>query len=175
MWVVKNRKGVSPVIGVILMVAITVILAAVIASFVFGMGSKIEKVAPRTQFIVKDDPDQLLVSTRDYVLDIEHAGGDPILCSDMRIYIYDQNGNLVEALDWNGQRFADLNPPDGPRNRDLISNNDVGLRDGSFDPGDIIRLYEASNSDDIPAGTYTVKILHVPTQTIIFTGDVTVR
>lgn len=31
-------RGVSPVIGVILMVAITVILAAVIASFVLGMG-----------------------------------------------------------------------------------------------------------------------------------------
>ena len=34
-----DEKGVSPVIGVILMVAITVILAAVIASFVFGMTS----------------------------------------------------------------------------------------------------------------------------------------
>lgn len=33
----KNDEAVSPVIGVILMVAITVILAAVIASFVFGI------------------------------------------------------------------------------------------------------------------------------------------
>ncbi len=38
-----DEKGVSPVIGVILMVAITVILAAVIASFVFGMGSSVKK------------------------------------------------------------------------------------------------------------------------------------
>ncbi len=34
----KNEKGLSPVFGVILMVAITVILAAVIAAFVFGLG-----------------------------------------------------------------------------------------------------------------------------------------
>jgi len=34
---VQNEEAVSPVIGVILMVAITVILAAVIAAFVFGM------------------------------------------------------------------------------------------------------------------------------------------
>lgn len=34
----KDEEAVSPVIGVILMVAITVILAAVIAAFVFGMG-----------------------------------------------------------------------------------------------------------------------------------------
>ncbi len=33
----QNDEAVSPVIGVILMVAITVILAAVIAAFVFGM------------------------------------------------------------------------------------------------------------------------------------------
>lgn len=34
----RNMEAVSPVIGVILMVAITVILAAVIGSYVFGMG-----------------------------------------------------------------------------------------------------------------------------------------
>ncbi len=39
----KNDEAVSAVIGVILMVAITVILAAVIAAFVFGMGSSIKK------------------------------------------------------------------------------------------------------------------------------------
>ncbi|MEM3505504.1 MAG: type IV pilin N-terminal domain-containing protein [Archaeoglobaceae archaeon] len=41
-----DEKGVSPVIGVILMVAITVILAAVIASFVFGLGGTVSK--PKT-------------------------------------------------------------------------------------------------------------------------------
>jgi flagellin-like protein len=40
----KDREdAVSPVIGVILMVAITVILAAVIAAFVFGMAGTVKK------------------------------------------------------------------------------------------------------------------------------------
>ncbi|HOV67301.1 MAG TPA: type IV pilin N-terminal domain-containing protein, partial [Methanoregulaceae archaeon] len=39
----SKEDAVSPVIGVILMVAVTVILAAVIAAFVFGMGSNIGK------------------------------------------------------------------------------------------------------------------------------------
>lgn len=39
----KTEDAVSPVIGVILMVAITVILAAVIAAFVFGMASGVSK------------------------------------------------------------------------------------------------------------------------------------
>jgi len=39
----KGEDAVSPVIGVILMVAITVILAAVIGAFVFGMGGSVSK------------------------------------------------------------------------------------------------------------------------------------
>ena len=39
----KGEDAVSPVIGVILMVAITVILAAVIGAFVFGMGGNVAK------------------------------------------------------------------------------------------------------------------------------------
>jgi flagellin-like protein len=44
-YIMRCRKedAVSPVIGVILMVAITVILAAVIAAFVFGMAGGISK------------------------------------------------------------------------------------------------------------------------------------
>jgi len=38
---VQNEEAVSPVIGVILMVAITVILAAVIAMFVFNMADEV--------------------------------------------------------------------------------------------------------------------------------------
>ena len=40
---IENNSAVSPVIGVILMVAITVILAAVIAAFVFGASGYISK------------------------------------------------------------------------------------------------------------------------------------
>ena len=40
---IENNSAVSPVIGVILMVAITVILAAIIAMFVFGMAGTIQE------------------------------------------------------------------------------------------------------------------------------------
>jgi flagellin-like protein len=42
----------SPVIGVILMVAITVILAAVIAAFVFGMAQNIERGPTLKEYIL---------------------------------------------------------------------------------------------------------------------------
>ena len=43
MTLTKNDEAVSPVIGVILMVAVTVILAAVIATFVFGSAETVQK------------------------------------------------------------------------------------------------------------------------------------
>ncbi|ADE02789.1 type IV pilin [Haloferax volcanii] len=42
--------AVSPVIGVILMVAITVILAAVIGTFVLGLGDQVGNTAPQASF-----------------------------------------------------------------------------------------------------------------------------
>ena len=46
----NDDDAVSPVIGVILMVAITVILAAVIATFVLGLGEQVSDTAPNTSF-----------------------------------------------------------------------------------------------------------------------------
>lgn len=68
----ENNKAVSPVIGVILMVAITVILAAAIGSSVFGQGTT--KAAPKANFDIKAaDITGGIASIK-----IEHLGGDPI-------------------------------------------------------------------------------------------------
>ena len=45
-----DERAVSPVIGVILMVAITVILAAVIGTFVLGLGDRVSQSAPQASF-----------------------------------------------------------------------------------------------------------------------------
>jgi flagellin-like protein len=45
-----DDSAVSPVIGVILMVAITVILAAVIGSFVLNLGGSLQQSAPQASF-----------------------------------------------------------------------------------------------------------------------------
>ena len=46
----KDDDAVSPVIGVILMVAITVILAAVIGTFVLGLGDQVQNTSPQASF-----------------------------------------------------------------------------------------------------------------------------
>jgi len=55
----NDTKAVSPVIGVILMVAITVILAAVIGTFVLGLGEGVEENA-RAGFTIDQEPGQSL-------------------------------------------------------------------------------------------------------------------
>jgi flagellin-like protein len=47
---VTDNEAVSPVIGVILMVAITVILAAVIGTFVLGLGDQVSNTSPTASF-----------------------------------------------------------------------------------------------------------------------------
>ena len=52
-----EERAVSPVIGVILMVAITVILAAVVGSFVLGLGDRVSESAPTAQISFEYDSD----------------------------------------------------------------------------------------------------------------------
>jgi flagellin-like protein len=78
----KNDEAVSPVIGVILMVAITVILAAVIAAFVFGMGPP--KQAPQASIRASQVENATLASV-DIVL--QHQGGADITLSDAKIIV----------------------------------------------------------------------------------------
>ena len=58
----KNDEAVSPVIGVILMVAITVILAAVIAAFVFGMSGNITKTKVVAASVQQPTQNQIVVT-----------------------------------------------------------------------------------------------------------------
>ncbi|WP_331232721.1 type IV pilin N-terminal domain-containing protein [Natronorarus salvus] len=74
-------RAVSPVIGVILMVAITVILAAVIGTFVLGLGDSVES-APSTQLSLSaDDSEDRLVLSND--------GGDALDPDDLTIRVVD--------------------------------------------------------------------------------------
>jgi len=67
----QDEGAVSPVIGVILMVAVTVVLGAVIGAFVFGIGDKLGEPAPNAQinFDYNSDNEEL---------SIVHDGGDSI-------------------------------------------------------------------------------------------------
>ena len=81
----------SPVIGVILMVAITVILAAVIGAFVLGLGDSVSETAPSAQIDFDyTDGDQVVLT---------HDGGDSFEADRVNITGPVENSNGVVGWD----------------------------------------------------------------------------
>lgn len=80
-----DRRGVSPVIGVILMVAVTVIIAAVIGSTALGISDEVSESPPQAQFEAETienyeytDPWGDDTYTFDYVVELSHVGGEDV-------------------------------------------------------------------------------------------------
>ena len=94
----QDDDAVSPVIGVILMVAITVILAAVIASFVLNLGGN-QSTTPQASFEFEYSEDGATGTFEDGspsgTLDITHQSGDSIQAS--RLTIIDEEDNSVDG------------------------------------------------------------------------------
>jgi len=84
----EEERGVSPVIGVILMVAITVILAAVIGTFVLGLGDSLQQ-APQAQLDAEEASGDDLV--------ISHNGGDAIPLGEIEVKF---DGNTYTETDF---------------------------------------------------------------------------
>ena len=91
----NDKRGVSPVIGVILMVAITVILAAVIAAFVFGI-SPSGQATPNAQLRAS-----YAASAND--LTLKHMGGDPVDLTECTVMAA---GGTATAADWSPQNLT---------------------------------------------------------------------
>ncbi len=85
----NDKRAVSPVIGVILMVAITVILAAVIGAFVFGLGPSTGEVAPQANLVTS--------SMTDTGFTLEHNGGDAVNLSQCKLFVA---GSLIGTPGW---------------------------------------------------------------------------
>lgn len=81
--IVSNSDAVSPVIGTILMVAVTVVMAAIIGVFVFGMTTEIKK-TPSVSFRVSN-----LADTTIKDIQITHKGGDKLLANLWEVSVRD--------------------------------------------------------------------------------------
>ena len=88
---ITDDDAVSPVIGVILMVAITVILAAVIATFVIGFGDSIGARAPQVTFDYQYDGSDLTIT---------HGGGDSI--DEEQVGLRGGASDVGPGVDWDG-------------------------------------------------------------------------
>jgi FlaG/FlaF family flagellin (archaellin) len=128
-----DDDAVSPVIGVILMVAITMILAAVIASFVLGLGGNTET-TPTASF----DFDYDEANTD---LTITHSGGATIRVDEL----YVRGDNLAQTGRWDnigGEATGSKGGTSG-----VVSGNSVDLT-GTTNSNYVARVvWESINGD----------------------------
>jgi len=132
-------RGVSPVIGVILMVAITVILAAVIGAFVLGLGDQASSSAPQASFSFDYDDDG------DGTVTVTHEGGDTIPDNEL---------NLTASGDGIGDYSENWEGPVSAGSSDTINGSD-GEGD-KFEEGDTVRVVWSSGDSSSTLRTFDV-------------------
>ncbi len=159
----KNDEAVSPVIGVILMVAITVILAAVIAAFVFGMGPPVK--APQTQLKFSADTAS--------GLKISHDGGDSLITTQEKITVKFANNDTIVGMHLTTP-LTPITSYSGATLKDFISNgadtrgNETFTAGTAFTNTSIKTLYKTND-------VLTVQVLDVPSGQLIASTKVTVQ
>jgi flagellin-like protein len=128
----NDDDAVSPVIGVILMVAITVILAAVIGTFVLGLGDQVQSTAPQASFSF----DYTGSAAADVT--ITHDGGDAI-----------PQGQL-DVSESNSDDFSDNPFSDSDSDGDVEA-GDSASKTGAGQSGETIRVVWTSDTGDSSA------------------------
>ena len=142
----RDQRGVSPVIGVILMVAITVVMGAAVAGFVYGYLGNVTE-APNVVLSVLDDP-------KDSVsLLIKHNGGES-----------------VAANDWKCSITAGKESPS-----DFTSQTETGAKAMSTGTTLEVGYITNDGTTAIAAGWYHIIAVHVPSDAILLDTNVLVR
>ncbi|MFC7080303.1 type IV pilin N-terminal domain-containing protein [Halorussus caseinilyticus] len=137
----EDDGAVSPVIGVILMVAITVILAAVIGTFVLGLGDRVSQASPNSQFTFEYHTDN---HGTNYA-NVTHDGGDGVESSQVNVSI---GGNTAYSPDGATSNFG----TNATWSSKLTAGSTVEINDAgnpsSIEDGDAVKvIWKASGSD----------------------------
>jgi len=102
----SDDRAVSPVIGVILMVAITVILAAVIGTFVLGLGDQVQSTTPTASFGFEqgtDSPGSGIPEVKE--LTVTHETGDTLSESNIDLTV---SGDPAVAVDYSSSNATSV-------------------------------------------------------------------
>lgn len=122
------------------MVAITVILAAVIGTFVLGLGSSIQQQTPQAQFgfEVSDDNDDDDVDT----VTVTHESGDSIPTSELSLRAASESGS------WPGSGDVTAGDSATVTDDEATSNGALDLSSGVELSGKTVRVVWASPGGD---------------------------
>lgn len=132
----RDDDGVSSVLGVVLMVAVTIILAAVIGTFVLGIGSELTDSSPSASWEFSENVNDSAGGQSDVV--VLHGGGDDVDPSNLEVTVDGEtvyrNGNTVNPSNYT---VRDSNFDDPVTTGDRLVINDSGY---DLQSGDMVRL-----------------------------------
>lgn len=156
----KDQSGVTPVVGVILMVAVTVVMGAVIAGFVYGYVGSTEQ-GPLLGLNLKDDP-----STASTFL-LKHTGGETMLASDWKISVTlgedtPTRFDNASAVDDDADEVIRENPADLSAGTTLTI---IQVTDGT----------DGGTGGNLTAATYHVVIVHSSSNSLLLDTNIQVR
>jgi len=117
-----EQKGVSPVVGTILLIAITVALAAVVATLVSGLGGRGTPPSAMLRVTAEEN-----TSTR-LKLTISHEGGDDLILSDLKVNAGKSGTTLGENANIGSGTFS-------------VGKTQIVYIDATFTKGDAITVY----------------------------------
>jgi flagellin-like protein len=178
-----SRRGVAPIISVILMVGIAVVLAGVISVFVLDFTESVDDPAPN----VADTTGEFVPGADEQIVRITHLGGEDVAISEVEIIVRasgpgddlplearlvdlpsDGRGTKIDDANIEGDDFLDQ----GFETDDQI----IVVEDSNiWEAGDTIQFVIAVDADfrdppvdsDNEADTLEVIIVHTPSNTIL--------
>jgi flagellin-like protein len=143
--ILTDDDAVSPVIGVILMVAITVILAAVIGTFVLGLGDQVSNTSPTASFTFEFT--DASSGTTDS-LDVTHDGGDQITASQLTFAA----SGVVEKNDGTNDDLSVASSNAWPDASSAGPNDDVGAGSTATIDNSLFQDAPGSSGDGFNSG-----------------------
>ena len=144
----RSKRGVSPVIGVILMVAATIVIAGVVMGMLGGF--KAPTVAPTVQLSAEASANNTIKFT--------HVGGDRVPIADMTVAVT----NTTTGGGYEGG---------------LTLQQATGDGDAAFEPGEVFTITTTTTGTKFTKGTghrFDITIIHVPTGKAMWGGSVIV-
>jgi hypothetical protein len=188
-----TNRAVSTAVGVILMVAIVVIMAAAIGGVIFDMGAAIPEKAPQASLEMSDADDNFGYASgypvtdgehrKEEFIQIYHNGGDSLSAEKIIISIH--NSSNFELAQWNGTVWS-VTSTDADNADNVFFNSSAGnlnniVNNAPFDPnpfssgGKITIVVKEPNEALWGDGGYHITLVGKSSNQLIAEDTVTVQ
>lgn len=127
----RDEEGVSSVLGVVLMVAVTIVLAAIIGTYVLGIGGDLTDSSPSASFEISSSE-----NNGNATVAIIHGGGDNVDAESLEVTI----GEHTVYTDGSKQTPSDITVDNGWDGRQVTTSDRLNIQgnNSAIEAGDLI-------------------------------------